>query len=293
MDDRVWKNLSIGLGVVCAILIGVAGALMIVGHRGGSPDTSTPPGSGEASATPVVTVVPSASAPQGSSSPSAPPVQNASMATITFNGLTLDSENDKAATARTFTFTSFGSDPLTIAVTKNSPSGSTRLCISVDGSKATCSVGSLPKFTKAQGDAGTENNWKVTVVGYAKSKPTIDLTLAWPTAAPKILLSHGRLQGSPSAEGLNGFTATLKPRSAGSLNVQASWTVVTVDVDMSLSDVTSTPAVKLDNRQFKGVAYLNPPYTYNVDSTKTYLIKLRDLSPDSGRPDLTAQISFP
>ena len=92
---------------------------------------------------------------------------------------------------------------------------------------------------------------------------------------------------------LNGFTATLKPRAGGSLNVQASWTTVTADVDMSLSDVTSTPAVKLDDRQFKSAAYLNPAYTYNVDSTKTYLIKLRDLSPDSGRPDLTAQIAFP
>jgi hypothetical protein len=293
VDDRVWKNLSIGLGVICAILIGVAGALLIVGHRGGSPDTSTPPGSAEASPTQAVeSAVPSASV-AGNPSPSAPPVQAASMATIVFNGLTLDSENDKTATVRTFTFASFGSDPLNIAVTKNSPNGSTRLCISVDASKPTCSVGSLPKFTKAQGDAGTQNNWKVTVVGYAKSKPTIDLTLSWPTAAPKIMLTHGRLQGSPSAEGLNGFTATLKPRAGGSLNVQASWTTVTADVDMSLSDVTSTPAVKLDDRQFKAAAYLNPAYTYNVDSTKTYLIKLRDLSPDSGRPDLTAQISFP
>lgn len=301
MDDRIWRNVSIVLGVICALLIGVAGALMIAGPRGGaSAAASESPTSIAASATPAAeTPGPSSSGPStgpqgGSPSPSGP-AQSVAPATITFNGLTLDSEKNKTATARTFTFTSYGSDPLTIAVTKNSPGGSTRMCISVDGGTAKCSVGGLPSNTKAHGDAGTQNNWKVTLAGYGTSTPTVDVTFTWPTANPKITLTHGRLQGvGPKVpEGLNGFTATFKPRGAGSLNVQASWTGVTADVDLSLADVTTPPSVKLDDRQYKAATYVNPPYAYNVDSTKTYLLKLRDLSPDSARPDLTALISFP
>jgi hypothetical protein len=297
VDDRIWRNVSIVLGVICALLIGVAGALMIVGPRG-APSAAASESPAVESPTPAVeTTGPSSPGPsttaQGESpSPSAGPAQSA---TITFNGLTLDSEKDKTATARTFTFTSYGSDPLTIAVTKNSPGGSTRMCVSVDGGTARCTVGGLPSNTKARGDAGAQNNWKVTLAGYGTSKPTIDVTFTWPTANPMIKLTHGRLQGvGPKViEGLNGFTATFKPRGAGSLNVQASWTGVTADVDLSLADVTTPPSVKLDDRQYKAATYVNPPYAYNVDSTKTYLLKLRDLSPDSARPDLTAQISFP
>ena len=300
MDDRIWKNVSIGLGVICAILIGVAGALMIVGNRGGSSagTSASPSLIGGASATPGANSPgPSSSgsstAPQGGSpSPSAPPGE-VKPATIVFNGLMLDAENDKAGAARVFTFTSFGDTLLTIAVTKTSPSASTRLCISADGAKATCTVGSLPSFKKARGDAGTKNDWKVTVVGYGNSKPTVDLSLTWPTDSPKVTLSHGRLQGGTSAEGLNGFTATFQPRSEGAVNVQASWTAVTANVDMTLSDVTTPPAVKVDQRSYQGVTYVNPPYTYNVDSTKTYQLKLRNLSADSGRPDLTVQVTFP
>jgi hypothetical protein len=298
VDDRIWKNVSIGLGVICALLIGVAGALMILGHRGGSPTASDIPNAsqiGEASATPATqTAGPSSSGiSTASPSPSAVPVQNATAATIVFNGLTLDAENDKAGSARVFTFSSYGSDPLAFTVTKNSPGGSTRMCISVDGSRAACTVGGLPSNTKARGDAGAKNNWKVTLVGYGNSKPTIDVTFTWPTASPQIQLQHGRLQGGSSPAGINGFTATFKPRTEGSLNVQASWTKVTADVNITLADVTTPPSVKVDQRQYQAITYVNPPYTYNVDSTKTYLLELRNISADSQRPDLTAQISFP
>jgi hypothetical protein len=301
VDDRIWKNVSIGLGVICAILIGIAGALMIVGNRGGSSaSTSASPSLiGAASATPgAETPGPSSSDCSGAlcsipPSPSAPSPQSVKPATIVFNGLMLDAENDKAGAARVFTFTSYGDDLLDVAVTKTSPSASTRLCISVDGSKATCTVGSLPSFKKARGDAGTKNDWKVTVVGYGNSKPTVDLTLTWPTDSPKVTLSHGRLQGESSNEGLNGFTATFQPRSEGALNVQASWTAVTANVDMTLADVTTPPSVKIDQRQYQAVTYVNPPYAYNVDSTKTYQLKLRNLSADSGHPDLTVQVAFP
>jgi len=39
--------------------------------------------------------------------------------------------------------------------------------------------------------------------------------------------------------------------------------------------------------------YINPAFTANVDPTKTYQVKLRNQSADSGSPDLTALIAFP
>ena len=43
----------------------------------------------------------------------------------------------------------------------------------------------------------------------------------------------------------------------------------------------------------KAVTYINPAFSANVDATKTYVVKLRNTSADSQRPDLTAQVTFP
>jgi hypothetical protein len=300
VDDRVWKNVSIVLGVVCAALIGIAGALMIVGNKSASGPTE--PGSSlTADATPTPsTASPSVIVPSGSpvatpTPTSSAPVGNASPATVEFQSMQLDAEKASGASARTFTFTSDGQGPVTVSVTKTSAGASTRLCLKVGTGKFACKVGRLPNFLTAKAD-GPHDLWTVTLIGYAATKPTVNVTFTWPAVAAQMTLSHGRLQGSATAgipESLNGFSAVFKPRSAGVLNVQASWTVITADIDLALSDATTPPAVTVDDRLFKGVTYINPAYTYNVDPTKTYLIKLRDKSPDSGKPDLTAQIAFP
>ena len=59
------------------------------------------------------------------------------------------------------------------------------------------------------------------------------------------------------------------------------------------ADQLRVVTVKLDERTYTGATYVNPPYTFNVDSTKVYQVKLRNGSADGQRPDLTAQISFP
>jgi hypothetical protein len=298
VDDRIWKNISIVLGVACALLIGVAGALMIVGSKAGSSvATPTPQVSGIAAAS----TAPAASLPTGPQSsetiaPTPTPGQP-SPATITFNSIALDASTDSKATARTFTFTSDGAGPVTYAVTKTSAGGSTKMCAKVDTGAYGCKVGSLPNFLKGVAD-GPHDTWVVTLVGYGSSKPTVDVTFTWPTTSPKITLSHGRFQGSTTAgvaEALNGFTATFTPRTGGTINVQATWTVVTADASLTLLDATTTPSVTVDQRQYTGVTYINPAFTANVDPTKTYVVKLRNTSADnpSPRPDLTAQISFP
>ena len=306
MDDRIWKNLSIVLGIVCAVLLGTAGALMFIHKDGSSGPASSPDSSAlsEGSQAPTdASACPSGSAcqtPGGSQGPTGSPAPTPKLgpsapATITFTGLALDAANDKSGTVRTFTFTSDGPGPVTYAVTKTSAGGSTKMCAKVDAGAFGCKVLALPNFLKGAADA-EHNTWTVTLVGYGNSHPTVDVTFTWPAVTPKILLNHGRFQGSSSpnvAEALNGFSATFKPRVAGPLNVQASWTTITTDVEMSLSDVTTPPAVTVDHRQYSAVAYVNPAYNYNVDPTKTYLLKLSNTSADSQRPDLTAQITFP
>ena len=302
MDDRVWKNISIVLGVICALLIGIAGALMIVGHKGGSASGTSGPTSSEVAGAPSA----SAGAAGPSTSIEASPATAAptptpgpvSPATITFNDLGLDALSDTTGSARTFQFVSDGAGSVTFAVTKISAGGTAKLCIKVDTGSFTCLVGGagkLPNFPKGKSDPG-HNTWTATVVGYGTSKPTVDVSFTWPSASPKITMSHGRFQGSSTSgvsESLNGFTATFKPRASGAVNVQATWTVVTTDASMTLLDSTTQPAVTVDQRTYKAVTYVNPAFSANVDPTKTYVVKLRNTSADTQRPDLTAQVTFP
>ena len=299
MDDRVWKNISIALGVVCALLIGVAGAFMFLGHKSASTGatTSYPAIAGDATPPTGASGSPSVVTSPGSATPAGPTPTpgKASPATMAFTGLGLDAMNDAKGAPRTFTFTSDGSGPVTFAVTKISSGGYAKLCISVDDGDFGCKIGTpskLPDFLTAKADQ-IHDKWVMTLVGYLSSAPTVDVTFTWPTATPKVQLTHGRFQGTP-ATGLNGFTATFQPRAAGSLNVQTAWTLLDADASVTLYDATAQPAASLDTKSYKGARYLNPAYTAQLDPTKKYQIKLQRTSPDSSeQPDLTAEISFP
>jgi hypothetical protein len=301
VDDRIWRNISIGLGVLCALLIGVAGALMIVGKGGeiAAGPTATPTTLASEGASPVPTeVVTAAPTPvyTGPATPTPNPSQSAALATVVFNGLTLDAAADKAGTIRTFVFQTDGIGPLNMSVVKTSPGGTTKMCAKVDTQAFACKIGSLPNFVKAFADT-EKSTWTVTLQGYGASKPTVDLRLTWPTRAAKVTISHLRFQGSVTkgiAEGLNGFTATFTPRGLGAAGLQSSWTQVIANAEITLTDATATPFVKVDQRPYASATFIAPDYTFNVDSTKTYQLKLRNVSADSGeRPDLTAQLSFP
>ena len=120
--------------------------------------------------------------------------------------------------------------------------------------------------------------------------------MTWPSVNPKVTVNHGRLQGSSTSgvsEALNGLAFTFKPRKAGTVNVQAVWTTITADVSMTLWDVTSAPSLTINTRTYPQAASVTPTYSFKVDQTKSYQGRLRDSSPDNGRPDLTAEITFP
>jgi hypothetical protein len=301
VDDRLWKNLSLALGVVCAILIGVAGVMMVYGNE----KTTTTPSGSPTGAIANGTEGPTASGTGGSGSPTVTKTPSstgpASPAQITFSDMKLDSYNatvNGTGAGRTFSFVTDGAGPVTWAVTKVSAQGTVRMCAKVDQGDFTCKVGGVMASKGAMSDSTPDkpSTWTVVYYGYGDSTPTIDLSLTWPTTDPKVTLNHGRFQGSTTegvSESLNGFSVTFKPRKAGSLNVQASWTVVTADVKVDLLDATTSPAVPVDSKAYSGVNYLNPPYVANVDPSKTYLVKVRDQSADSQRPDLTAVVQFP
>lgn len=303
MDDRVWKNISIALGVICALLIGVAGALLIVGgHKGGTTAANATP-------TPTQAVVgsqnPSGSIrPSGSTSPNTGPTATpglVSPATITFTNLGLDASKDSLGAPRTFSITTDGTGPVSGAVTKVSSGGTVKLCYNVDGGPFSCVINTktsklIRSATAAMNTSSASNpsTWTFTVQGYGDSHPTVSLALTWPTSTPVVKMSYGRFQGTGASDSLNGFTATVTPRGNGAVNVQANWGDLTTDATVTLLDTTSTPAFTIAEVPYSQVTEItNPPFTANVEQ-KTYQVRLARTTADGPEhPSLTAQISFP
>jgi hypothetical protein len=298
VNDSSWRNLSVVLGVACIVMIIAAGALLAT-----NPAAETPGPSGSyVSAGPSGSVAPGdsspSSGPTGSGAPeaSATPMPKAPIAQVTFSNLMLDmTDVETAATTRTITFITDGDGPVGITVLKYS-SASVRVCVQIDGGRWDCRKGGKINFSGAYTDTA-HSIWTVELSGVGHTAPVIDLALSWPTNSPSLTLTHGRFQGSTSpgvAEALNGFTATFKTRSAGNAGLSASWTAVNAKAGVTLADVTVSPAVNLDEKQYDNVSALPAPgYGSAVSASRFYKISLRNLSSDSLRPDLRAVLTFP
>ena len=308
MNDRTWRNLSIALGLVCVLLIGVAGALLLSSGKGSpsstatgtyiaSGATETPGASVAGTPTPGAsdTSTPGPSA-TPKPTPSPRPTQSEPTASISFTDMMLDAQSDPLATARTFSFMSDGPGPVSAVVTKSSSSkASIKMCLRIDAGAQTCALpGVEPGFPAAYADT-QHSLWVVTLIGAGAATPTVDVAFSWPTGSPSITFAHGRFQGSSSpgiSEAQNGFNATFKPRGSGAVSVSVAWTVIVTDVDLGLANVTGTPAINVDEVQYQGVKAVDPPYTHSVDAGKRYKVMFRNLDADAMRPDLNATISF-
>jgi hypothetical protein len=290
------------LGVVCALLIGVAGALLLVGHKGGTAAATPTPPSNVASGPAATNDISSSASPSSGNSPASGTV---SPATIVFSTMALDSDKDPLKTIRTFTFTSNGAGPVTPKVTAISKGGWVKMCFEVnDGVHKPAfnchegGAGTLPHFS-TPADADRQDTWTVTLVGYNTSKPTVSVSFTWPTSSPSINLNHARFQGTTgtataATEALGGITATFSPRAAGTINVQATWTLATTNASVTLTDTSVNPVATVSQKQYQAVDHITPAFTAAVDQNKTYQIKLIRTGADSSdRPDMTAQISFP
>jgi len=307
VNDTTWRNLSAVLGVACVILIIAAGALLATS---GESSTPTP---GPVSSVALESPTNSAESPSQdespsanvSASPSAPaqtpaPAVKAHTATIVFNNVQLDSANDPLGKPRTFTFITDGTPgvnaPIGISFTTISPAkAQSKICAYSDGA-GSCVSGTHYTFTKAAANSLHEV-WSVTLMGVGNNTPIVNLTLSWPSATPRVQITHGRLQGSSSpgvSANLNGFTATITPKIAGSLGVSASWTTITTDVRVTTSQVSGNSSNLLDQKTFNAAQNLGSPgYAFDIAPGKVYRLEFRNISADSQRPDLTAVISLP
>ncbi len=298
MNDSSWRSLSAILGVACVILIIAAGALLATNpasetplptgsFASGEPSGDVPSGDSSQPAGPSSSILPGASL---------TPPPNAPIAQVTFSNLMLDmTDVETTATPRVITFITDGFGPVGITILKYT-SATVRVCVSIDNSKADCRKGGKINFKGAYTDTA-HSIWRVELSAVGHTTPTVDLALSWPSNSPSITLTQGRFQGSTSpgvAEALNGFSATFKTRSAGNAGLSASWTAVSAKASVTLADVTVSPAVALDEKQYDNATNLGTPgYGAPVSASRFYKISLRNLSPDNLRPDLRAVITFP
>lgn len=304
MNDATWRNLSAALGVACVVLIVAAGMLLMTGGESTASPSLRPTEIASVDQSPDTTDAPESVEPSVDTSgepstpattPSAP--ANAPISTIAFTNMQLDAQNDPLGKARTFTFITDGVGKIGASFTTVSPtSAMSTICLSFDGSKPTCVRGTKYSFAKAATDTA-HSVWVVTIIGYQTNTPIVNVTLSWPSNTPRITLTHGRFQGSSSPgvpEALNGFTAQFVPIRAGTVGVSASWTTVTADARVTADQISGGSSNLLDQQQYTGVQNLGSPgYTYAVTTGKTYRLSLRDLSADSGRPEMTATIALP
>lgn len=300
MDDRAWRNLSIVLGAICVLLLIAAGALIMTSGPSKPEPTkvfvvkSTSPGaSPSTSITEIATETPSASTSGiAKPTPTPRPAQTSPTASITFSNMMLDAATDPAAKPRTFTFVSDGPGPVAATVT-SSTGGSTKACVTVDLNPKSlyCQTGATPRLA---GFADTQHSiWTVTLVGTGVATPTVALVISWPSSSPTVTLAHARFQGAPAPNSQKGFTATFKPRGAGQMLISSGWPGVTADAEVTLADVTGTTPVIIDDKSYSATSSLSPVYSTPVVPSVKYQVLMLNKSPDSGRPEMSATISFP
>lgn len=306
-----WRNVALGLGLVFAILVGATGRLLFSALNRGSasrgaespaasvatvsppPASQTPSPGPTATAGATATVGPTA-APTGT--PTAAPLASgvASSATITFHDMMLDSAADSGGTARTFAFTTDGPGSVSAQVVAAAPLATLKMCLQVNGGAQSCTTGATPGFFTMAPSAGDQAQWNVTLIATGSgSTPVADVAFTWQTKSPSITLGHGRFQGAPNPDSLRGLTATFKTRAAGSVAVAASWPPASVNAALALTDVTTSPGSAVDQATYAAAGSISPAYSHAVTAGRTYQIQVLNTGSDSGRPDLTATISFP
>jgi hypothetical protein len=290
-SNRRWRNVALALGLIVAALAGATGRLLL--------GDLNPSISGPTNAAPTPSPSLTTTAPTATASPSPTPtpsptitVLSAPPASVTFRDLMLDAPGSSSL-ARTFSFTSDGQGSVSAKVIAAAPRDDISMCIQVNGNLPFCNNGATPGFEQPT-PPGDHADWVVTVSNTkAGSTPIVDLAFTWPTLAPTLTISHGRFQGLPNPDSLRGFTVQFQTRAAGQAGLAASWPPASAKAALVLTDITKLPATKVDQASYSGVGSINPPYSHQVDSDRTYQLVLSNSMTDSGRPDLTATISFP
>jgi hypothetical protein len=284
MNERGWQRLTVALGAVLAVLLGLTTVVILLPAGSGNPRPAsaafasqaaspTIPGSSAASASPEAS-------PSPLTSPSPPPAAaGVPVATVVFRQMRLDAGIDPVGKARTITFSSDGPGTVTARVSNSSPLSSTRVCVAVTGRSSFCHNGSTGTVTRTT--SGARTNWTVSLAGVGISTPTVDLTVTFRAAHPSLKLTGFRFDGS-SQSGINGFVARIKTRAVGTLTLNANWGAKPFDYALNVGDVHSDGTGIAVKKSFRVTA---------PGSVQVTLANAQD--PGVGRIDLTATVGWP
>lgn len=302
-----WRRPGVIAALAVALVVGSSGAAPLfynptptASPRSGVAvatvaSSASAPSSGLGSLSPSQSPSPSpagpSAAPPGTSSITSTPAQTSAAAAITFHNLMLDPSTDPAGAARTFTFVSDGPGVVSAQVVASSPTDSSEMCLTQDALPAKCASGATPGFVEFA--SGVRSQWTVTLLSANESSPTVDVAFSWPAGHPSMTATNCRFQGSPNPDSLRSLVATFKPRAAGRLTIDAAWPPVVVDATLTLTDVSGSNPTPVDEVSYVGQGSISPAYSHAVASGRTYQVSLFDDSVNSGRPHLTATITFP
>jgi hypothetical protein len=171
-------------------------------------DESTAPGS--------ETTEPTDELPTDDPSASAAP---APTATITFQALHLDAEDNPDGTDRVFTWAS-ATGSVKAEITSATPMGDLEMCLSTPDKELGCRTaesGTLSaKTTKSR------ETFILTLRGEGTAQPAVDVTLTFPARKPKVSIDNARFDGTAYPD-TNGIQAVFTPRQNGDVGVIAEW----------------------------------------------------------------------
>jgi hypothetical protein len=288
---RRYRNAALVLGLLVATMAGATGRLLISDLNPATGPTPTPAPTGPASLWPSPSPSPT-DTPTSSPTPTGTiPVVTGSTAQVVFHDMTLDN-SVSSGQARTFTFISDGQGSVSGHVVAAAPLDNINMCVVVNDNPPACASGATPGF-ELPTPPGDHSTWVVTVIATkAQSTPIVDLAFSWPSIVPSITLTHGRFQGLPNPDTLRGIIVDFMPRNSGVATLAAKWPPATAKAGLTVLDITTTPATKVEAKTWTGGA-ITPDYAISVDAKRPYEFILQNSAKDSGRPDLTATLTFP
>ena len=148
------------------------------------------------------------------------------MATASFTDIGLDGAASESPVARTITFEQHGPGSVSLSLAEVA-SGTVEICLGQgpdgqQGSRCQMSGGGLMEATT---DATGPTIWTATLIGTSSQVSPVDVTVAFPSAAPRLSIAGFRFQGTEFGA-YNGVDVTLRTSVAGSSVVQASWDAV-------------------------------------------------------------------
>ncbi len=190
----------------------------------GSPSGVPTQDSAQASASIPGASIPGTSIPGASISTA--PGPGSSMATASFADIGLDGAASESPVARTITFEQQGPGSVSLSLAEVA-SGTVEICLGQgpdgqQGSRCQTSGGGLMEATT---DTTGPTIWTATLIGTSSQVSPVDVTVAFPSAAPRLSIAGFRFQGTEFGP-YNGVDVTLRTSVAGSSVVQASWDAV-------------------------------------------------------------------